>query len=76
MIKTITKIGNSHGIIFDHALLDLAHLKPGDKVNITVGAEGTIVMEPLGREITPEAARSAARDIIGQNKELFHRLSQ
>ncbi len=28
MIKTLTKIGNSHGIIFESALLQLAHLKP------------------------------------------------
>ena len=31
MIKAITKIGNSQGIIFDSALMELAHLKVGDE---------------------------------------------
>lgn len=36
MIKTITKIGNSQGIIFDSALLQLARLKVGDQVNVEI----------------------------------------
>jgi len=40
MIKTISKIGNSHGIIFDSALLQLARLQPGDAVNVEVHAAG------------------------------------
>ncbi len=36
MTKTITKVGNSQGIIFDTALMDLARVKVGDKVNVTV----------------------------------------
>ncbi len=46
MIKTITKIGNSRGIIFDAALLELANLKEGDKVNVTVHEGGTITLVP------------------------------
>ena len=44
MIKTITKIGNSQGIIFDSALLQLARLKVGDEVNVEVHAGGTITL--------------------------------
>lgn len=47
MTKTITKIGNSQGIIFDAALMELAHLKPGDDVNIEVHEGGTITLTPL-----------------------------
>ena len=36
MTTTISKIGNSQGIIFDAALMDLARLKVGDQVNVTV----------------------------------------
>jgi len=46
MIKTITKIGNSKGIIFDAALLELANLKVGDKLNVTVHEGGTITLVP------------------------------
>ena len=48
MTKTISKVGNSQGIIFDAALMDLARVKVGDQVNITVVPEsGAIVLMPL-----------------------------
>ncbi len=47
MVKTITKVGNSHGIIFDAPLMDLAHLKPGDQVNVEVHSGGTLTITPL-----------------------------
>jgi antitoxin component of MazEF toxin-antitoxin module len=76
MIKTVTKIGNSCGIILDRALLDLARLKLGDEVNVTVHPEGTITLEPMGESITAERAVVKSREIIGRNRELFRRLSQ
>jgi len=48
MTKTITKVGNSQGIIFDAALMDLARVKVGDQVNVTVVPDsGAIVLMPL-----------------------------
>jgi antitoxin component of MazEF toxin-antitoxin module len=47
MIKTITKVGNSQGIIFDAALMELAHLRPGDSVNLEVHEGGTITLTPI-----------------------------
>ncbi|MES2996101.1 MAG: hypothetical protein V4733_04750 [Verrucomicrobiota bacterium] len=76
MIKTITKIGNSQGIIFDSALLQLAHLKTGDEVNVEVHQGGTITITPLdAAQISPAVAAESARRIIGRNNELFRRLS-
>jgi antitoxin component of MazEF toxin-antitoxin module len=54
MIKTITKIGNSKGIILDAALLELANLKEGDKVNVTVHSGGTITMVPNSPRVDDE----------------------
>ncbi len=53
MIKTITKIGNSQGIIFDAALMQLAHLQPGDPVNVEVHEGGTITLTPLTSRPSP-----------------------
>jgi antitoxin component of MazEF toxin-antitoxin module len=76
MIKTITKIGNSHGIIFDSALLQLAHLKPGDEVNVEVHSGGTITITPTDPTlIPPGVAAQAAKRLISTNSELFRRLS-
>ena len=47
MLKTITKVGNSHGLIFDATLRELTGLKPGDQVNVTVHEGGAIVLTPI-----------------------------
>jgi antitoxin component of MazEF toxin-antitoxin module len=76
MIKTITKIGNSQGIIFDSALLQLARLKVGDEVNIEVHAGGTITVAALEKsQIEASVAAESARRLIQKNSELFRRLS-
>jgi antitoxin component of MazEF toxin-antitoxin module len=57
MTKTISKIGNSMGIIFDTALLELAHLKVGDQVNVEVHTGGTITITPL--HLRPDPGESS-----------------
>ena len=65
MTKTISKVGNSQGIIFDAALMDLARLKVGDQVNVTVVPEsGAIVVMPIRKgpsqkEITSIISKTA-----------------
>lgn len=75
MIKTVTKIGNSYGIIFDRALLDLAQLKPGDEVNVTVRPEGTIMMEPLRGEIAPQVFEDTVEGVLNDYNATLERLS-
>jgi antitoxin component of MazEF toxin-antitoxin module len=60
MTKSISKIGNSQGVIFDAALLELAHLKVGDEVNIEVHDGGTITITPT----RPRPARSQVSKVI------------
>ncbi len=48
MTKTITKIGNSQGVVFDAAFMDLARLKVGDRVDATIVPDsGAIILMPL-----------------------------
>ena len=75
MTKTITKIGNSQGLMFDAALMDLARIKVGDQVTITIHEGGSIVLTPLRPVIAPERAAAAAKRLIKKNAELFRRLS-
>ena len=75
MTKTISKIGNSQGIIFDAALMDLARVKLGDQVTVTVHEGGSIVLTPVRPAIDPKSARAAARRLIAKNSALFKRLS-
>jgi antitoxin component of MazEF toxin-antitoxin module len=75
MTKTITKVGNSQGIIFDAALMDLARIKVGDKVNVTVHPGGSIVLTPIHPVIDPDTAATTARRLINKNAALCKRLS-
>ncbi|PYJ10408.1 MAG: hypothetical protein DMF06_06395 [Verrucomicrobia bacterium] len=75
MTKTISKVGNSQGIIFDSALMDLARLKVGDQVTVTMHEGGSIVLTPIRPAIQAKEARTSARRLIKKNSALFKRLS-
>ena len=75
MLKTITKVGNSHGLIFDSTLRDLTGLKPGDQVNVTVHEGGAIVITPMAPVVDANEARARAERLVKTNKALFRRLA-
>jgi antitoxin component of MazEF toxin-antitoxin module len=75
MTKTISKIGNSQGIIFDAALMDLARLKLGDQVTVTVHDGGSIILTPVRPIIEAKEATQTARRLIKKNSALFKRLA-
>lgn len=64
MIKSITKIGNSQGIVFDAALMDLARLKVGDQVNVTVHEGGTIYLTPVRPLVAPEEVSASIKSVM------------
>ena len=75
MLKLITKVGNSQGLIFDAALCELSGLKAGDQVNVTVHEGGAIVIAPMRHVIAADEARTRARKLIRRNIKLFKRLA-
>ena len=75
MIKTIKKVGNSQGIILDAPLMEMAHLKVGDEMNVTIHDSGSITFTPVRPLISAKIAAESAKRIISKNKELFERLS-
>jgi antitoxin component of MazEF toxin-antitoxin module len=75
MTKTITKIGNSQGLMFDAALMDLARLQVGDQLAVSVHEGGSIVLTPVRPVIQPEQAAATAKRLIKKNTELFRRLA-
>ena len=74
MIKTITKVGNSQGIIFDAVLMELAHLKAGDDVNVEVHEGGTLTITPIrshpSREQVSKVIKSTMKDYARTMKKL------
>jgi antitoxin component of MazEF toxin-antitoxin module len=76
MVKSIMKIGNSAGLILDQAVLELAHLKVGDRVDISVdAASGVLRVASLRPVVNAEQAAEAAERILTKNDELFRRLA-
>lgn len=75
MLKSISKIGNSQGLIFDAALCELSGLKAGDQVNVTVHEGGSLVITPMRPTIPPADAAASAKELIRRNSKLFKRLA-
>lgn len=75
MIKTITKIGNSQGITFDSALMDLAGLKVGDRVNVTVHESGVVNLTPIRPVVSPEDVSREIGSIMKDYRKTMRRLA-
>lgn len=75
MIKTITKVGNSQGLILDAAVLDLAHLKAGDQVNLTVHEGGTITLTPVRPRPSAEEVTHAIQATMRDYSRTMRRLA-
>ncbi len=75
MIKTISKIGNSQGIIFDSALLQLARLKVGDEVNVEVHSGGTITIAPIATLPPRDEMTALIKDTMGRYATTMKRLA-
>lgn len=76
MLKRISKVGNSQGLIFDTALRELTGLKAGDAVNVTVHEGGTIVIAPMRPVVATDEARERARRLVRKNSKVFKRLAR
>ena len=75
MVKTLSKIGNSTGITLDKAVLELAHLKLGDKVTITV-RNGSIVLTPANVGFSDEEIDKTAGEIFKRYDKAFKKLAE
>ena len=75
MVKTLSRIGNSQGIIFDAALLELTHLKAGDQVNVEVHEGGTITLSPIRPRVTPQEFTQAVGEVLRDYKTTLKKLS-
>jgi len=75
MLKTISKVGNSHGIIFDTALMELARLKAGDEVNLEIHEGGTITITPIRSRPTAEEVTQTIRKTMKDYQRTMRRLA-
>lgn len=75
MVKTISRVGNSHGIILDATLMELTHLRAGDEVNVEVHDGGTITITPIRRQPDPEHVSGVIRKVMKDYARTMKKLS-
>lgn len=76
MTKTISKIGNSQGIIFDAALMDLAGVKLGDQVDVTVAPQtGAIILTPLRKTPSKGEVATLIRETASKYRKTLRKLA-
>lgn len=75
MLKTISRIGNSQGLIFDAALRELTGLTAGDQVNVTVHEGGTITLTPIRKKASPEVVTATIRRTVRDYRRTLRRLA-
>jgi antitoxin component of MazEF toxin-antitoxin module len=76
MTKTISKVGNSQGIIFDAALMDLAHVKVGDQLDVTIVPEsGAIVLMPIRKGPTRNEVSATIKKTMKDYRKTLRKLA-
>jgi len=75
MLKTITKVGNSQGLILDTALMDLTGLRVGDQVNVSVAPGGAIVVIPIRKAARPEEVSATVKRTVKDYRRTLRKLA-
>jgi antitoxin component of MazEF toxin-antitoxin module len=76
MTKTISKIGNSQGIIFDAALMDLARVRVGDRLDVTIiNDSGAIMLMPIRKGPSKKKVKGAIKKVMKDYRRTLRKLA-
>jgi antitoxin component of MazEF toxin-antitoxin module len=75
MLKTIAKVGNSQGLIFDAAIMDLTGLRLGDQVDVSIAPGGAIILMPIRKGPPPEQVVATIRRTVKDYRRTLRRLA-
>ena len=76
MTKTISKIGNSQGIIFDAALMDLARVRVGDQLDVTIiNDSGAIMLMPIRKGPSKKKVKGAIKKVMKDYRRTLRKLA-
>ena len=76
MTKTISKIGNSQGLIFDAALMDLARVKVGDQLDVTIiNDSGAIMLMPIRKGPSKKEVKGAIKKVMKDYRRTLRKLA-
>jgi antitoxin component of MazEF toxin-antitoxin module len=75
MIKRISKVGNSQGLILDSAFMDLTGLRVGDEVDVTVAPGGTVILTPIRKALPREEVSATIRKTVKDYRRTLKKLA-
>lgn len=75
MLKQITKVGNSQGLILDSALMDLTGLRVGDQVSIAVAPGGAIIVTPIRKAASRAEVTRVVRKTVKDYRKTLKKLA-
>ena len=75
MLKTITKVGNSQGLILDATLMDLTGLRAGDQVDVSVAPGGSIILTPIRKAADPGEVSAAIKRVMKDYRGTLRKLA-
>ena len=74
MVKKLTRLGNSYGIVIDRPILDLLKITPETPLELSTDGDG-LVIRPV-RTIALKEARKVARRILSAHARTFEKLAK
>lgn len=75
MVKIITKIGNSQGLLLDAPLMEMLHLRVGDQVNIEVHDGGTATLTPIRPRPDSATVKATIEGVVKDYAKTLSRLA-
>ena len=75
MLKTISKVGNSQGLILDAALMDLTGLRVGDQVDVSVAPGGAIILTPIRKAPAAAQVTRTVRGVVKDYRKTLRKLA-
>lgn len=72
----VSSFATGHGIHLGNEVVEMAHLKLGDVLDVVVQDDGGILLKPAAAQgVSVESVEDLAKRLIAGNSELFRRLS-
>lgn len=75
MIKTLTKVGNSHALLIDKALMESLGIDADTPLSLHVSG-GRLTIEPAGIGIGQDRVQQHAKAIRGRYGDVLKRLAE
>jgi antitoxin component of MazEF toxin-antitoxin module len=78
MVKTLTRMGNSYGVLIERPIMELLHITPETQFEISVLPDGQgLSIKPIATPVSrSERVRQTAKRVMQQNDRVMKKLAE